>query len=304
MSKSNTDLDFSFIDSVGDFLDNEAPTEKSLLISQSTRQNHANPIWREQWLAKNNEAQQDPERQKKLSASLKKWHAENPDAMQKRVNTPEARANHKKAVEEYVNSPDYVNPRGMLGKKRTEEAKQKSSIALSGKEKPLEGNKKISEFYKGKKKDPKVVAKVSKTLSGRTHNRTRGINTPVKNFIKIGDAASYFDVSPVSIKNWCNNKGTTMTNKKVIKKLTDKGIKFNENNYPIGFEWAEGRENLGAKKVQTPDGIFKSTKEASKHYKISENGLRTRCNNDKWPDFYFLDEKSEFKSSQINKPLT
>lgn len=304
MSKSNTDLDFSFIDSVGDFLENEAPTEKSLLISQSTKQNHANPIWKEQWLARNNEAQQDPERQKKLSASLKKWHVENPGVAQERQLKPETRKKKSESALKNTHSPDYVHPRGMLGKKRTDEARQKSSIALSGKEKPLEGNKKISEFHKGKKKDPKVVAKVSKTLSGRTHNRTRGINTPVKNFNKIGDAASYFDVSPVSIKNWCNNKGTTMTNKKVIKKLTDKGIKFNENNYPIGFEWAEGRENLGAKKVQTPDGIFKSTKEASKHYKISENGLRTRCNNDKWPDFYFLDEKSEFKSSQINKPLT
>ena len=210
-----------------------------------------------------------------------------------RFKTEEQKANWRKEV---VDNPEWKEK---VTKENIARSKTKKwQETMSGVPKTLEGNKKLSKATKGKKKDPKVVAKVSKTMTGRTHSRTRGINTSVKNFDKVVDAARYFDVSEMSIKNWCNNKGITMTDKKVIKKLTDKGIKFNENNYPIGFEWAEGRENLGAKKVQTPDGIFNSCIEASKHYKISANALRSRCHNDKWPDFCFLDEKSEFKSKQ------
>ena len=33
---------------------------------------------------------------------------------------------------------------------------------------------------------------------------------------------------------------------------------------------------------------------------LSANGLRYRLVSDKWPDFYYLDEKSKFKSKQLS----
>jgi len=269
------------------------------LTSDRFKELHNDPEWKEEWHKRNSKRLEDPEYREKMSAAGKQWHIDNPGALKERISTPEAKAKHKKSMQEYVNSPDYVHPRGMLGKKRTEEAKLKSSIALSGKAKPLEGNKKLSDYHMGKKKDPKIVAKVSKARSGTTHNRSRAVNTSVKNFNKVVDAARYFDVSEMSIKNWCNKKGTTIRYSSVIKKLKDKGIKLNENNYPIGFEWAEGRENLGAKKVHTDKGVYDNTQLAAEAYNISANAMRTRCLNDKWPDFYYLEERSEFKSQQI-----
>jgi len=300
MSKDKDKFDFTGLDSVLDFLENEAPSETSLKLSQAAKERYLNPAYKEQWHKKNTARLEDDKFREKMSQVQKKWHAENPNAAKERVNTPEARANHRKAMQNYVNSPDYVNPRGMLGKKMTLEQRQKHSEAISGKPKPLEGNKKISEHFKGKKKDPKVVAKVSKTMKGRTHNRTRTVITTVKTFEKLNDAAQYFDVSPESIKNWINKKGKTIRCPITRQKLLDKGIKLDKNNYPIGFEWGNSINNLGAQKVHTDKGIFDNINVGAKAYGISANGLRFRCKSDKWPDFYYLDEKNEFKSPQLN----
>ena len=281
-------LDFSDIDTVLDFLDNEAPSETSLKQSQITKERYLNPQYKEQWYKKNSKRLDEPEYYKKLSKSQKQWHVENPGLAKERQLKPETIKKKRESALKHTNSPDYVHPRGMLGKKMSAESRQKHSEAVSGKAKPLEGNKKISDFYKGKKKDPRIVAKVSKTMKGRTTTKSRGVVTTVKTFEKLKQAADYFDVSSQSIKNWINKNGKTIQCSKTRQKLLDKGIKLNDNNYPIGFEWADNGENLKAKKVCTDQGIFENTQLAAKHYSISCNGMRYRCQNDKWPNFYYI----------------
>lgn len=299
MSKDKDKLDFSELESVLDFLENEAPSETSLKQSQIARERYYNPAYKEKWYKKNTARLNSATYRKKLSEGTKKYHMENPNAAKERANTPEAIANKKKAMQKVINSPDYVNPRGMLGKKKSEETKRKHSEAVSGRAKPLEGNKKVSQANKGKKHSAETRKKLSNAIKGKITGRSRGVNTTVKNFDKVVDAARYFDVSEMSIKNWCNKKGTTIRYKSVIKKLKDKGIKLNKNNYPIGFEWAEGRENLGPQKIHTDKGIFNNADEAGKAYGIGGGSIRHRCLSDKWPEFYYLEEKSEFISPQI-----
>jgi hypothetical protein len=275
MNKDKDKIDFSDLDAVADFLENEAPSETSLLQSQIAKERYYNPDYKKKWLDRNNKRLNDPAYKQKLSDAQTKWYAENPGLAKERVNTPEARANHRKAMQNYVNSPDYVNPRGMLGKKRTEEAKLKSSIALSGKAKPIEGNKKISEHFKGKKKSASAKAKVSKTMKGRTTNKGRRVMTPKGEFAKITLAARAYGVTDMAIKN-----------KIVNPKHPD-------------FYFLDDIHSLGAQKVHTDKGIFDNCSKAAKAYNISANGLRHRLHSDKWPDFYYLDEKSEFKSKQL-----
>ena len=236
---------------------------------------HSDPAWKEQWHKKNSARLDDPEYRQKMSDAQAKWHAENPGAASERQSTPEAKANKRKAMQEYVNSPDYVNPRGMLGKKRSAESRQKSSIALSGKAKPLEGNKKISEHYKGKKKSASAIAKASKSLSGRTMNRGRRVMTPKGEFDKITLAAKAYGFTDMAIKNRITNP-----------------------NFP-DFYFLDDINSLGAQKVHTDKGIFDSSLEAAKAYCISDNGIKYRLRSDKWPEFYYLDERKSFESPQI-----
>lgn len=223
------------------------------------------------WHEKNSARLNDPKYIKRLTDSLR-----NSDKVKKagkiRANSEEWKEAQLKGYHEFLNRPDYVNPRGMLGKKRSEESKAKASVKLKGQVKPLEGNDKLRKYRKGKKVSTDVLAKVSEALTGRNSDRSRRVQTPLGEFAKLKLAAEAYNVSPESIKQWMKKK-------------------------PDEFYFIDSINTLGAKKVCTPDGIFNNTQEAAAHYSISANAIRHRIKT--WDTWYYLEEKSKFISPQI-----
>ena len=53
----------------------------------------------------------------------------------------------------------------------------------------------------------------------------------------------------------------------------------------LSSAWSSGRRTVTVS-VMTPDGLFASNKKAAKHYGISCQGMRYRCGNHNYPDFY------------------
>ncbi len=224
------------------------------------------------WHEKNTARLNDPEYKKKLSESL----ANSEKVLERnrtQVNDPAWQEAQRKGYQEYLNSPDYINPRGMLGKKRSKESKQKSSQSLKGKIRPLEGNDKLRKYRKGKKVSTEVLEKVSKALKGRETDKCRRVQTPQGEFAKLKLAAEAYNVSPEAIKQWMKKK-------------------------PNEFYFLDNINALGAKKISTPDGIFNNAQEAAAYYSISANAIRHRIKT--WETWYYLEEKSDFYSPQIN----
>jgi hypothetical protein len=226
------------------------------------------------WHEKNNQRSQDPEYCKKLSNILS--NSDNvKEAAKKRGADPEFRKAVSDGLQIYVNSPDYVNPKGMLGKKATEETKQKQSDALLGGEKPLEGNAKISQARKGKSPKLESIDKMKASLTGKETGRSRKVQTPAGIFDKLYQAAEYYDVAEGSIKNFINGKRVKEWFKP---KLEAKGVTF-QGLTPLGFKWlGTAEEELGSKSVITPSGIFKTVYDAATFHKVTTNTIRNRIN--------------------------
>lgn len=235
-----------------------------------------------EWYAANSARLDDPEYLKKLSDSLSSFYKDNPNFQKEKVESEVWKENHKNGVRKNLERSDYVNPRGMLGKKRSEESKKKGSDKLKGQTKPLEGNKKISETRTGKKPKQESIEKMRKKLLGRETGRSRKIQTPAGIFEKLKDAAEYYEVAPGSIKNFINGQNV----KEWFKPhLESKGINF-DGLKPLGFTWLGNAEKeLGAKSIQTPDGIFFNSNAAAKFYKITPNAIRHRIKSQ--PDKYY-----------------
>jgi hypothetical protein len=234
------------------------------------------------WYEKNNQRLQDPEYVKKLSESIKDFYQANPNFQKDKVKSQQWQQAHKKGCQEHVNSPDYVNPRGMLGKKQSKESKKKLSEKLKGQIKPIDGNKKISEARLGRKPKQESIEKMRKSLTGRESGRSRQIQTPSGVFNKLKDAADFYGVATGSIKNFIKGQNV----KEWFKPhLEAKGVKF-KGLKPLGFKWlGDVKQELGAKSVQTPDGIFTNVNEAAEFYKITSTAVRYRINSQ--PDRYF-----------------
>jgi transcriptional regulator with XRE-family HTH domain len=178
----------------------------------------------------------------------------------------------RKGYLEYLNGPDYVNSRGMLGKKRTKESIEQARQKLLGQVKPLEGNDKLRKYRKGKKVSVDVLEKVSAALTGRESGRSRKVQTPIGEFTKLKLAAEAYGVSPETIKQWMKKK-------------------------PNEFYFVDPIDVLGSKKISTPDGIFDSATKAAEYYSISNAAIRHRIKN--WDNWNYLDETSKFRSPQI-----
>lgn len=234
------------------------------------------------WYEKNNARLQDPEYLKRMSEAQIKFYQDNPSFQKNKVQSEKWKTAQLQGVREYLNSPDYVNPRGMLGKKRSEEAKKKSSEKLKGCVKPLEGNAKVSQARKGKKPKQESIEKMRKKLLGRETGRSRQVLTPAGEFNKLKEAADYYEVSTGSIKNFIAGRNV----KEWFKPhLESKGVKF-DGLRPLGFSWlGDMQEELGAKKVQTPNGIFDNVNEAAKFYQITSAAIRHRIKIQ--PDKYY-----------------
>ena len=170
----------------------------------------------------------------------------------------------KKGMQEYVNSPDYVHPRGMLGKKGSQLQKESVLKALAGKGFTEAHKKKLSESAKGKHLSDETKQKLSDINTGKTHNRSKRVWTKEKGeFAKITLAAKAFGVSDGAIKLWCKTK-------------------------PNEFKILD-QDHLKTKKVKTPEGIFDSAKACAEHYKIGPGTVRNRLKNKNWPEWYYLD---------------
>jgi hypothetical protein len=249
----------------------------------------SDPEWYNDWYSKNSERLNDPEYLEKLSASITQFYIDNPDFAKERVNDPEWKKAHAEGCRRYVESADYVNPRGMLGKTHSEEWRTLMSDLMSARPKPLEGNKKVSEWRKNNwKPKQESIEKMRKTLTGRESGRSRKVQTPNGVFEKLKDAADFYGVTTGAVKNWLNKTTTTIAKKDVRDKLIAKGVVLDENGFPQGFEWlGDAKSELGAKRVITPDGIFDNTNKAAEYYKITPAAMRTRCKNEKNKDFKY-----------------
>lgn len=232
------------------------------------------------WIEANTKRLKDPEYLKKLSNSLRNSEKIK-IANKKKGNDPEFRKAVSLGAKKHTSNPNYVNPRGMLGKTHTEEWCINQSKKLKGQIKPLEGNKKISEWRKGRSPSQESIEKMRKTNTGKETGRSRKVKTPAGVFDKLKDAAEYYGVATGSIKNYIKGQQVKEWFKP---QLEAKGVKFN-GLVPIGFEWlGDMKQELGAKKIQTPDGIFENAEEAAIFYNISSAAIRHRIKSQ--PDKY------------------
>lgn len=211
------------------------------------------------WNLKNTKAEKE-----RLRKIQQQWHKDNPTARKELAQTKHWQEAHSKGVRAHLESAEYVNPRGMLGKKASTQTKQKQSKALSGKAKPIEGNKKLSKYHKGKSKNPIVIAKVAKAIKGKTYNRGRRVHTPLGEFDKVKLAGIAHNVTECAIRNRINNP-----------------------NYSE-YYYLEDSKRLVAKRVQTDKGIFANCKKASEEYNISPQAMRARIKSNNWPAFCYI----------------
>jgi hypothetical protein len=254
--------------------------EKKLNVSDNkliaARQRSADPEWHKA----NSKRFDDPEYTKRLSIAIKNSPATKEKA-RRQSEDPDFAAKISASALKNTSSPDYVHPRGMLGKTHSQETKQNQSKAHSGKIKPLDGNKKISEARKGRLPKQESIEKMRKTLTGRESGRSRKVKTPAGIFDKLKDAADFYEVSTGSIKNYINGQFVKDWFKP---HLESKGVKF-KGLKPLGFKWiGEVEKELGPKKIQTPDGIFNSAEEAGLFYNITGAAIRHRIKSQ--PDKY------------------
>lgn len=257
---------------------------------KALEESHNDPEWYADWYEKNNARFDDPEYLEKLAQGIKQFYADNPDFQKQKVNDPKWKKAHREGCRRYVESPDYVNPRGMLGKTLSEESRKKISEGNFGIVNDLEHNKKVSKARKGLIPKQESVEKMRKALTGRESGRSRKIQTPNGVFEKLKDAAAFYDVTTGAVKNWLNKTSKTIANKDVRDKLIAKGVVLDENGFPQGFEWlGDIKSELGAKKIQTPDGVFENCTATAKHYRITPAGVRHRIK--KWKDWNYIEEK-------------
>lgn len=233
------------------------------------------------WIEANSKRLQDEEFLKKLSSSIKSFYEQNPEFQKQKVASEKWINNQKEGMKRYLEDPNYVHPRGMLGKTRSEESRKKASESSRGHIKPLDGNKKISQARKGRKPKEESIRKMQEKLLGRETGRSRKVQTPAGIFEKLRDAADYYGIAPGSIKNFIKGQNV----KEWFKPhLESKGVSF-DGLKPLGFSWlGDAKKELGAKKIQTPDGIFNNAKEAAEYYKITTAAIRYRINSQ--PDKY------------------
>lgn len=167
-------------------------------------------------------------------------------------------------VQKYINSPDYVNPRGMLGKKRTEHAIQKTVEANSGKAKSVSHNEKVSEARTGTTLTDEAKQKLKDINTGKTTSKVRRVWTKEKGeFDKLKFAAKAFGVSPEAIKLWMKTK-------------------------PDEFKFLT--ELPKAKRVHTDHGVFENVASVAKEHNITPQAVRYRIKRASWPNWYYLED--------------
>ena len=218
------------------------------------------PNWKKNWHEKNTARMKDPVFRKKLSTSLK-----NSDLVVTRNRTQKSNPKWVKAhnigIERYLSDPNYVNPRGMLGKKHKKETLEQLSDSQSKVKHTKKWNANISMARKNHNfLTDQSKKKISKALSGRPTGRTVVVKTPKGTFDGYFRAAKAYGVSPGGIKLWIKTKPKQF---KVVK------------------------NNHGAKKIKTPKGIFENVSVASESYGISPQALRARIKT-KPNEYYYI----------------
>lgn len=235
-----------------------------------------------EWYKANSKRLEDPEYLKKLSESLKNSEAVKEKA-RRQSEDPEFAAKIRATTLKNVASPDYVNPRGMLGKTRSEETRKKASESLKGHTKCKGHGEKVSAARKGKKPKTESVEMMREKLLGRETGRSRQVQTPAGVFDKLKDAADFYGVATGSIKNFIKGQNVKEWFKP---QLEAKGVTF-DGLKPLGFSWLGDMKNeLGAKRVQTPDGVFENVKTAGDFYNVGAAAIRHRIKSNPTEYFY------------------
>lgn len=236
-----------------------------------------------EWYKANSKRLEDPEYLKKLSDSISQFYIDNPDFQKEKVNSPKWKSAQKEGMRKYLDNEDYVHPRGMLGKTHTDEWRENQSKLLKGKSKSLEHNERVSAARKGKKPKTESVEKMREKLIGRETGRSRQVQTPAGVFDKLKDAADFYGVATGSIKNFIKGQNVKEWFKP---QLEAKGVTF-DGLKPLGFSWlGDVGKELGAKQVQTPDGIFENVKAAGDFYNVGAAAIRHRIKSNPTEYFY------------------
>ena len=264
------DIDNEFED-VQDFFDEKAIAVRTAVKNRDHKK----------WYEANSERFNDPDYLKRLSESLK-----NSPRVKEANKKKGADLEFRKAVSEggkrYASSPDYVHPKGMLGKKRSEESIEKQRQKVLGVPKSSEHNHRVSLARQGLKPKQESIEKMRQKLLGRETGRSRRVLTPAGEFNKLKEAADYYEVSTGSIKNFIAGQNV----KEWFKPhLEAKGVKFNSLT-PLGFSWlGDKQKELGPKPVHTPWGNFINISEAAKAKGLSTASIRSNIK--KYPDKYY-----------------
>ena len=257
-----------------------------------------NPELWQNWYDKNVKRLDDPVYIEKLTIAINQFYIDNPEFNKEKAKDFKWQIAHAIGVRRYVESADYVNPKGMLGKHQTQETKDTISELNSGRICTKEHNLKVSKWRKENISHSKEIrGKISDTLTGTTHNRSKQVITTLTSgkrlvFDKIKQASEYFSVTDATIKNWVNKTTTTIGKKRVRDNLIAKGVELNEHGFPIGFEWGDVSDDWQkAKQVLANGRIFDNMHEAAEYHNITPQAMRARCMNVKNKKYEIKKEK-------------
>ena len=126
-------------------------------------------------------------------------------------------------------------------------------------------------------------------LLGRETGRSRQVQTPAGVFDKLKDAADFYGVATGSIKNFIKGQNVKEWFKP---QLEAKGVTF-DGLKPLGFSWlGDVKTELGAKRVQTPDGVFENVKSAGDFYNVGAAAIRHRIKSNP-TEYFYIKETNE-----------
>lgn len=128
---------------------------------------------------------------------------------------------------------------------------------------------------RNQKINSKVFAEIREKISGKNHEKSVKVHTPLGWFNSVREAAKAHNISHPIISKKCKSKKFFHSEY------------YYETNFEDKFENTDRAKHLG-KKVVTPDGVFNSVREAGAFYKVYHSTISKWCKSK--PDFYYLEE--------------
>lgn len=181
MNKDKDELDFSNLDSVADFLANEAPTERSLMTSQSMKEKFLDSTFKEEWQKKNSARFKDQsfiEKHKKACWHNEDMHNKRRKSLSMTWQKPEVIARAKKNTAELWKDPEWVAKVNANRTKANKTAQVKEKRRKAEAEKWANKEKKLSILKKSGQAKPIASNKgvfVSVAEAAKFHNMSYGM---------------------------------------------------------------------------------------------------------------------------------